>query len=192
MKFVNKKKKEEKIEEHTVVVVGKNLMICYHVFQFKCVNLTWCDTRRGAWELAHLAVRQQAAVRVRAGPTVPRLSRRVGLWQPPQGREGDQSAPPRCRPPLSPESSSRARAGPRRPELLQLWGEVLVGCAGLFFLLPSLLRVCSSSLSLRSGSRLWGDGGRCFFIFCSLPLLLLAGIRREEGTDVVLLLLLKL
>lgn len=171
---------------------------------FVILSPTWPNSRRRAWILAHLAVRQQAAVGVGAGPTAPCLSGGAGLRQLPRGHEGDQGAgasgaaradPPSHRPPLPPKSGPGARAGLWRPEPLQLGGEVLVGWGGglgsrLFFLLVSFFRVCATA-SWQS-SRLRRDGRRCFFIFCPLPLLLLAGTRGEEGTDVVLLFFLKL
>lgn len=172
-------------------------MICDYLL----LNPTWPDGRGRARAVAHLAVRQQAAVGVGADPTAPCPGGGVGPRQPPRGNGGSRGAgaagadaPGRCRPPPPPKSGPGARAGLRCPEPLQLGGEVLVGCggglgAGLFLLL-SFFRVRSTASW--HGSRLWGCRGRCFSIFCPLPLLHLAGIWGEEGANVVLLLFLKL
>lgn len=172
-------------------------MICYYLF----LNHTWPDSRWRAWKLAHFAVRQQAAVGVRAGPTVPGPNWRFRRWQLTWGHEGDQrdgaagGNRPRRRPPLPPVLRTRARTGLRCPQPLHLWGEVLVGWAGrlqagLFFLLFFFFRVCLTGS--RCSSHLWGDARRCFLIFCFFSLFLLTGTRGEEGTDVVLLLFFKL
>lgn len=171
-------------------------MICYYLF----VNPTWPSSRGRAWELAHLAVRQQAAVGVGAGPAAPGLSGRVGLRQLPRGHERHRGAgaagvdPRSRRPPPRPKSGLWAQAGLWHPEPLQLGGEVLVGQgggqgAGHFFLLLPLLGVCAAASWCCS--RIWRDGRR-LLIFCSLPLLLLAGTRGEEGANAVLLFFLKL
>lgn len=63
--------------------------------------------------LAHLAVRQQAAVGVGAGAAVPRLGRGVGNLQLPRGHKGGRGRPP----PLT-QTGGGTRAGQRRPEPL--------------------------------------------------------------------------
>lgn len=138
--------------------------------------------------LAHLAVRQQAAVGVGAGPAAPRLGRGVGFLQLSRGHKGGQAAraagadPPGCRPPPPTQSGGGTRAGLRCPEPLQLRGEVQLRRGGglggrLFILPPSFFRL----------------GRRCpLSSFRPLPLFLLAGTRGEEGADVVLLFFLKL
>ena len=157
-------------------------------FVLICVSLpnhTWCGRRR-ARELAHLAVRQQAAVGVGAGATGPRPSRGPGLWELPWAHEGARGAgAPGRGPPLPLQSGPGARAGLLGAQPLQLWGEVLVRCGGGF---SPLLR--ARATAGRCGSRLWRDGGRCFFISCSLPLPLHA--RGEEGAYVMLLVSFKL
>lgn len=168
---------------------------------FVILSPTWPNSRRRAWILAHLAVRQQAAVGVGAGPTAPCLSGGScsdsfrGAMKETRAAGAAGADPPSHRPPLPPKSGPGARAGLWRPEPLQLGGKVLVGWDGglgsrLFFLLVSFFRVCATA-SWQS-SRLRRDGRRCFFIFCPLPLFLLAGTRGEEGTNVVLLFFLKL
>lgn len=165
-------------------------------FVITCFNPTCPDSKRRAWNLAHLAVRQQAAVGVGAGLTAPLLIGGVGLRQLPWGHDGDQRAgaawvnPPSRRPPFAPKTRPGARAGLWCSEPLQLGGEVLVWCCGGLGVRVFFFWVCTAASWC--GSRLWGDGGRGVFTFYSLPLLLFAAARREEGTNVVLLFSLKL
>lgn len=80
--------------------------------------------------LAHLAVRQQAAVGEGAGPTAPRLSRGFRSNEPLWGLEEDWGVgaarvhTPNLGPPLPLKSGAGTRAWLRRPEPLYLGGEV--------------------------------------------------------------------
>lgn len=144
--------------------------------------------------LAHLAVRQQAAVGEGAGPTAPRLSRGFRFNEPSWGLEEDWGVRAArvhtlsLGPLLPLKSGAGTRAWLWCPQPFYLGGEVWVGRhGGLGLFLPLLfIGVCTSC----SCSRLCRDGGRCLLIIRPFPLFFLFDTRGEEGTDVMLLLFL--